>query len=217
MSAALSRLRRARQAALAVVEREDAPGDRRSGSPCRASRGSSRPRNFARWKRSAIASCRSRRIGRRCRSRRWSTPSSTKMAATAIATIACRRCARPGSAASRASTAEARRRHNVGFPELDGAEQDALLRAVQDGEFAGDWDGMPPAVFFAKRLLFDIVTAVLRAPDRVERDRLWRSGEPARLCADGFRPARPVGGGGGDTRQRGGSPQGKCPPRLTDG
>jgi hypothetical protein len=54
--------------------------------------------------------------------------------------------------------AEARRRHNVGFAELDIAEQDVLLRAVQDGKIAADWDGMPPAVFFAKRLLFDIVT-----------------------------------------------------------
>jgi hypothetical protein len=54
--------------------------------------------------------------------------------------------------------AEARRRHNVGFAQLDGGEQDALLRAVQAGKIEGDWDGMPPAVFFAKRLLFDIVT-----------------------------------------------------------
>jgi hypothetical protein len=53
---------------------------------------------------------------------------------------------------------EARRRHNAGFAELDGAEQDALLRAVQEGRAAEDWDGMPPKVFFAKRLLFDIVT-----------------------------------------------------------
>jgi len=54
--------------------------------------------------------------------------------------------------------AEARRRHNVGFAELDGAEQDALLRAMQEGTIAGDWDGMPPKIFFEKRLLFDIVT-----------------------------------------------------------
>lgn len=54
--------------------------------------------------------------------------------------------------------AEARRRHNVGFAQLDEAEQDALLRAVQDGKIAGDWRGMPPQVFFAKRLLFDTAT-----------------------------------------------------------
>ena len=60
--------------------------------------------------------------------------------------------------------AEARRRHNGAFAELDGAEQDALLHAVQDGRIAGDWDGMPPPVFFAKRLLFDIVTAYYAHP-----------------------------------------------------
>jgi hypothetical protein len=53
---------------------------------------------------------------------------------------------------------EARRRHNVAFAELDAAEQDALLRAVQDGAVAADWNGMPPKLFFEKRLLFDIVT-----------------------------------------------------------
>ncbi|HTV87690.1 MAG TPA: gluconate 2-dehydrogenase subunit 3 family protein [Stellaceae bacterium] len=60
--------------------------------------------------------------------------------------------------------AEARRRHNVGFAELDGAERDALLRAAQDGKIVGDWSGMPPAVFFAKRLLFDIVTQYYAHP-----------------------------------------------------
>jgi hypothetical protein len=39
--------------------------------------------------------------------------------------------------------AEARRRHEVGFAVLDGAEQDALLRSVQDGKIVGDWSGMP--------------------------------------------------------------------------
>jgi Gluconate 2-dehydrogenase subunit 3 len=61
--------------------------------------------------------------------------------------------------------AEARRLHNVGFAALDPAEQGALLRAVQDGEIVGDdWAGMPPAVFFAKRLLFDIVTQYYAHP-----------------------------------------------------
>lgn len=60
--------------------------------------------------------------------------------------------------------AEARRRHNAGFAALADAEQDALLRAVQDGKIAGDWDGMPPAVFFEKRLLFDIVTQYYAHP-----------------------------------------------------
>lgn len=60
--------------------------------------------------------------------------------------------------------AEARRRLNVAFAELDEAEQDALLRAVQEGRVAGDWAGMPPAVFFGKRLLFDIVTQYYTHP-----------------------------------------------------
>lgn len=54
--------------------------------------------------------------------------------------------------------AEARHRHSVAFAALDAAERDALLRAVQEGNIAADWGGMPPAVFFAKHLLFDIVT-----------------------------------------------------------
>jgi Gluconate 2-dehydrogenase subunit 3 len=60
--------------------------------------------------------------------------------------------------------AEARRRHNVGFAQLDRSEQDAVLRAVQDGKIADDWGDMPPAVFFAKRLLFDIVTQYYSHP-----------------------------------------------------
>ena len=59
---------------------------------------------------------------------------------------------------------EARRCHNASFVHLDGTEQDALLRAVQDGKIAGDWNGMPPDVFFAKRLLFDIVTQYYAHP-----------------------------------------------------
>jgi Gluconate 2-dehydrogenase subunit 3 len=60
--------------------------------------------------------------------------------------------------------AEAHRRHNVGFAELEKAERDALLRAVQEGKIAGDWGGIPPEVFFAKRLLFDIVTQYYSHP-----------------------------------------------------
>jgi Gluconate 2-dehydrogenase subunit 3 len=60
--------------------------------------------------------------------------------------------------------AEARRRHNVGFARLDSAEQDKLLHAVEEGKIPGDWGGMPPAVFFAKRLLFDIVTQYYSHP-----------------------------------------------------
>jgi hypothetical protein len=61
--------------------------------------------------------------------------------------------------------AEARRRHSVGFAALDAAEQDALLRAIQQGTLSdGECEGMPPAIFFAKRLLPDIVTAYYAHP-----------------------------------------------------
>ncbi|HZK92205.1 MAG TPA: gluconate 2-dehydrogenase subunit 3 family protein [Stellaceae bacterium] len=60
--------------------------------------------------------------------------------------------------------AEARRRHAVAFAALDGAEQDALLRAAQDGQIEGDWQGMQPALFFSKRLLLDIVTSYYAHP-----------------------------------------------------
>jgi len=60
--------------------------------------------------------------------------------------------------------AEAQRRHNAAFTELDEAERDRLLSAVQEGKLRGDWDGMPPQVFFAKRLLFDIVTQYYAHP-----------------------------------------------------
>jgi hypothetical protein len=60
---------------------------------------------------------------------------------------------------------EARRRHNVGFAALNAAEQDALLHAVEQGALGDDgWDGMPPAIFFAKRLLPDIVTLYYAHP-----------------------------------------------------
>lgn len=60
--------------------------------------------------------------------------------------------------------AEARRRHSVGFAELEDAERDALLRAAQDGKIAADWGGMPPDVFFTKRLVPDIVSAYYGHP-----------------------------------------------------
>jgi hypothetical protein len=61
--------------------------------------------------------------------------------------------------------AEARRGHRVGFAALDAAEQDALLRAVQQGALGDDsWEGMPAAIFFAKRLLPDIVTLYYAHP-----------------------------------------------------
>ncbi len=61
--------------------------------------------------------------------------------------------------------AEARRRHGVGFDAIDKDEQDALLRAAQGGRLVdAAWEGMDCAVFFAKRLLADIVTAYYGHP-----------------------------------------------------
>ena len=61
--------------------------------------------------------------------------------------------------------AEARRQHSVGFAALDAAERDALLRAAQQGTLGGRaWNGMPAAIFFAKRLLPDIVTLYYAHP-----------------------------------------------------
>jgi hypothetical protein len=60
--------------------------------------------------------------------------------------------------------AEARRRSAVAFAELNAAEQDALLRSVQHGQMSHDWSGMNPAMFFAKRLLADIVAAYYAHP-----------------------------------------------------
>ena len=45
------------------------------------------------------------------------------------------------------------------------------------------------------RMAHDIVLAYYAHPDGLERDRLGRPGEPARLCAHGLRRARSVGGG----------------------
>ncbi len=51
------------------------------------------------------------------------------------------------------------------FHELTAAEQDAVLTRAQKGEAHGEaWGGMPPAVFFAKRLLHDIVSAYYSHP-----------------------------------------------------
>ena len=65
----------------------------------------------------------------------------------------------------RALDDEARRAHGVGFHALDGGEQDALLRAAQDGRLADpSWERMDCAVFFAKRLLPDVVSAYYAHP-----------------------------------------------------
>ena len=61
--------------------------------------------------------------------------------------------------------AEARQRHGVAFHAIDAAEQDALLRAAQDGRLAdAGWGGMSSALFFVKHVLSDIVTAYYSHP-----------------------------------------------------
>jgi len=61
--------------------------------------------------------------------------------------------------------AEAQRRHGARFDALEPAEQDALLQAAQDGRLApAAWQGMDCALFFAKRLLPDIVTSYYGHP-----------------------------------------------------
>jgi hypothetical protein len=61
--------------------------------------------------------------------------------------------------------AEARHRHGVGFHALGTAEQDALLRAAQDGRLVhAAWGDMSCKVFFAKRILPDVVTAYYGHP-----------------------------------------------------
>jgi hypothetical protein len=65
----------------------------------------------------------------------------------------------------RAIDSEAAQRHGARFDALEPDEQDALLRAAQDGRLAhAAWQGMDCAVFFAKRLLLDIVTAYYGHP-----------------------------------------------------
>ncbi|HEY3916619.1 MAG TPA: gluconate 2-dehydrogenase subunit 3 family protein [Stellaceae bacterium] len=61
--------------------------------------------------------------------------------------------------------AEAHRIANVAFHRLDVAEQEALLRACQEGQLVDPaWRGMDSALFFSKRLLPDIVKAYYGHP-----------------------------------------------------
>ena len=61
--------------------------------------------------------------------------------------------------------AEARAGHGVHFHDLDREAQNALLRRVHRGQ-AHDpaWGDMPPALFFAKRLLHDVLPAYYAHP-----------------------------------------------------
>jgi hypothetical protein len=61
--------------------------------------------------------------------------------------------------------AEARAAHARRFHEIGAVEQDALLKAMQAGELDDPaWAGMPPAIFFADRLLADITSAYYAHP-----------------------------------------------------
>ena len=147
--------------------------------------------------------------GRRFRSPRWSTRSSTKTAATAIATTACRRCARLGRGVSQASTP---RRGAGTMSASRGSTAPSKTRCctrVQEGKIPGDWGGMPPTVFLPSDCCSTSSPSITPS-DRLERNRLWRTGEPARLCPHGSRPTRSVGGDRSQARRRGGSSQAKC-------
>ena len=131
----------------------------------------------------------------------------SKTAATAIATIACRRCARLAEGACGRSTA---RRGGATVSALRRSTPPSRTRCCARCRTAESpmptgraW--MPPRSFSPSACCSTSSRPYYAPSDRVERDRLWRSGEPARLCADGFRPARPVGSGRGETRPRGGS------------
>jgi hypothetical protein len=65
----------------------------------------------------------------------------------------------------RALNSESSRSYGENFHSLAAAEQDALLQAAQDGVLKHpDWQGMNSALFFAKRLLFDVVSAYYSHP-----------------------------------------------------
>jgi hypothetical protein len=68
--------------------------------------------------------------------------------------------------ALRAIDAQARDAHGGrAFSQLDEAEQDGVLQLIQRGDPVHPaWNDMPPAVFFAKRLLHDIVSAYYSHP-----------------------------------------------------
>jgi hypothetical protein len=65
----------------------------------------------------------------------------------------------------RALDAEARATRGGAFHTLSAAEQDALLHAAQEGALSNPaWQGMASKLFFAKRLLLDIVKAYYSHP-----------------------------------------------------
>ncbi|HEX5313871.1 MAG TPA: gluconate 2-dehydrogenase subunit 3 family protein [Gammaproteobacteria bacterium] len=61
--------------------------------------------------------------------------------------------------------AAARERHETEFHVLPTSKQDALLKAMQQGELTGpEWGGMPADTFFNERLAHDILAAYYSHP-----------------------------------------------------
>jgi len=57
------------------------------------------------------------------------------------------------------------RHHGARFHQLNGQQQDDILRAVQEGKVQSPaWGDMSPQLFFAKRLLHDVVAAYYAHP-----------------------------------------------------
>ena len=123
--------------------------------------------------------------------------------------------------------AEAQAAHRRALSRAGRGATGRAAAAMQHGERAARRVGRhaAPNCFFKQRMLHDIVSAYYAHPDGLERDRLRRSGQPARLCADGFQPARSVGSRGSAARatrrERGGriamSADPPDAPRATDG
>jgi hypothetical protein len=67
--------------------------------------------------------------------------------------------------ALQAIDAEAQTHYRNRFHRLSALEQDDVLKAIQDGRTRDPaWGGMPPEVFFTKRLLHDVVSAYYAHP-----------------------------------------------------
>ena len=82
------------------------------------------------------------------------------------------------------------------FRDLSDQDQDEMLARMEKGLLKGPaWGAMPSNTFFKMRMAHDIVLAYYAHPDGVERSRLGRPRQPARLCPHGFQRARSLGSG----------------------
>ncbi len=85
-----------------------------------------------------------------------------------------------------------------------------MLRSMQEGRFqAAALGAMPAKTFFEAPHHPRRGGRLLCPPDRLERDRLGRPGQPARLCAAEARHARPVGAGRSRARPARSGPGGR--------